>query len=73
MNELKSEDLSSETRERVFFIARQINENVNIDETRAVEVDPNLNDKKTVLFSKTKFIAKKERENMFFFLFLLCS
>ena len=46
--ELTPEDLTGETNEKAFFNAKQINENVKIDETPVIEVDQILNDKKTV-------------------------
>ena len=42
------EDLSGETNRKALFNARQINENVKLDETHVVDVDKFLNDKKTV-------------------------
>ena len=48
LNELQSEDLSSETNEQVFFNARQINENVKLDETQLIKADKALNDTKKV-------------------------
>ena len=50
LNELTPEDLSGETNKRVSYNAKQINENVKIDELNIIEVDKLLKDLKRVFF-----------------------
>lgn len=50
MNILESEDLSTETNNNVYFNARQIRENVKLDELVVIEIDQTLVNLKRVFF-----------------------
>ncbi len=68
LNELKPENLSSETSNRAHFNAILLNENVKLDESNIIEPDKDLNNKQTVyLILKTNNKSKTLLFGVFIF------